>query len=344
VRLYENLTKLPLAQLRYDAEDFSMVHPFGVPKGSVALSPPVIEYVQLRGTFTRPVTARTQQSFIRRDGRWLLAAERLVEDRVSLRATDFRPWFGPAIEVAVDGRIVVVTRKDARHGADELLAQADEGLAAVAAILGRPEDRHILVDATSTGVPAEFGPIDREQAAAVAFPVWGGTDPDYVHHPQVGAVVKVNPRRVAQILDDPTVLRHELVHTQLRRYGGTVPKWLAEGVAELVAYRSQGITGLRLRDEAMAALRRDLPRPTLPSPANFDFETNAAYLSAFGAVGWIADTYGMPRVLELFEAYRRGPHPDQGRYATDRDVLADVVGLTPRELAPHARAALSGAA
>ena len=328
--LFANLQALPLRSFSYTVEDVSIPRrPVG---GGPQLSPPVVEYAELAGADVRAVSNPLVEVFVRRDHRWLLAADR---EHVFNGTTDVqaRPWGHGPVDVAHRGDTVVVS--DAGEGAGRLLGRVTHALASVGDVLGVRAHPHLLVDATRTGVPDQFSPLSREDAAAVTYPVHesprSGVGPDRF----AGLVVKVNPHRLGAGLTQYGLLRHELTHVVLFRTDDGVPTWLSEGVADYVAYHPYPEGALVVSARVRRHLDRMARHPALPESSQFDYDPAENYTLSHAAVLWLVDRYGTARLRALLRAYhdtarRTGLVPADGR------MLRRVYGISARHLAEEA--------
>ncbi len=157
----------------------------------------------------------------------------------------------------------------------------------------------VLVDATSSGSVRMMNTLDDSEAAAVTFPVFA-LDQDGDSTGFGGMRIKVNPEQVDAYAANEFVLKHELTHFLTFRHAGAWPNWLSEGLADYVATQpldfEQGPAGVD------RAYLDGLPR-SLPTTAKWGLDPQADYLIARAAVTYLADTYGVPKVLALGKAY-----------------------------------------
>ncbi|WP_185747060.1 hypothetical protein [Humibacillus xanthopallidus] len=100
------------------------------------------------------------------------------------------------------------------------------------------------------------------------------------------------------------VLTHELTHASVRATTTrSVPDWLAEGFAELVAYRTVTLPERQVVAPALDLVRTQGLPTALPTDAAFDPATGrleAAYGLALLAVRELADRKGMPGLVRLY--------------------------------------------
>jgi hypothetical protein len=104
----------------------------------------------------------------------------------------------------------------------------------VSSFLQFPLDSRLLVDATTTSQASRVDELGSGDAAAVTYPVMATRDGDTTG--VAGWRIKINPDKVATMLLQPGLLRHELTHYALRNVNIGNPTWLVEGVAEVSGY------------------------------------------------------------------------------------------------------------
>ena len=124
------------------------------------------------------------------------------------------------------------------------------------------------------------------------------------------------------------MVRHELTHYLTLQPLLGAPTWLKEGLAEYVSTQPAAFGDVPV-DPSVAAHVREV-RHELPTTGRWGLDPDADYLVARAAVTHLVDTYGVDRVLDLAQAYRRipGDDPDQ---KTDR-VLRHALGLSETDL------------
>ncbi|WP_151081538.1 hypothetical protein [Nocardioides cynanchi] len=315
---YDNVAQLPVSHLRYGIDTSAALVPAGIPGHDPVLHPAVVEHLQLAGTFVRPISNSVDQTFVRRDGHWLLGAESQATDRNAFDAAQERPWFGVPIVARHVGPLTVLVDRSQSGSLATLSTAIRDDIAYDAHLLGVAPSYRLLVDATTNGLSYDFSSLSTEEAAAVTFGVTA-TDPlGQQVTGLAGTAVKVNPKLVGQVVNDAGILRHELTHYLLRASSGSSPKWLVEGVATWVQYYPDDFSAYTvpadLYDRLMHADR------TLPIIGLFNEDPSVNYPISQAAVTWLVSHFGIAKLLELMRAYRTD-------YAG-----ADVDALTPRLL------------
>jgi hypothetical protein len=334
--LFANLAKLPVASMRYAVDDASGLPVADVSGADPTFRPTVVEQVRLSGVDDHPVGNPLEDTFVRRDGRWLLGAESLPGSYDDEDAQS-RPWAGGVpIAVASDGPMLVLVDADRARSAAALARTIDADIRTDAQVLGVAPTFHVLVDATSVGAVDKMNTVDDREAAAVTMPVFGISLDRYTS--LAGIRIKINPDDAAQIVADPHVVRHELTHyLTFRRLLGA-PTWLKEGLAEYVSVQPAAFGEVPV---APGAVEHAVGLPhDLPTTAKWGLDPDADYLVARAAVTYLAGKCGVAPLLALARAYRRipGDDPDQ---KTDR-VLRHALGLTRAALESATWALLAG--
>jgi hypothetical protein len=330
--LYDNLSKLPVESMRYTVDDASGLPPAKVEGEDPVFRPTVVEQVRLRDVDRSAVANPLEDTFVRRDGHWLLGAESLPGSYADSSEPQSRPWAGSVpIEVARSGDLLVVVDEEHSDAAGALAASVAGDIRFDADVLGIPPAYDVLVDATSVGEVTKMNTVDDREAAAVTMPVFS-TNRDGQYTGLAGVRIKVNPEEATSVAEDSHVLRHELTHYLMLRPLLGAPTWLKEGLAEYVSTQPADFTEVPV-DSQVAGHVLDVRR-ALPTTARWGLDPDADYLIARAAVSYLVDTYGMNRVLNLAKGYRRIPtdDPDQKTDQVLRRELdlseADLVAAT----------------
>jgi hypothetical protein len=326
--LFDNLTELPVASVDYLVDDAAGLSPADVPGDEPVFRPSVMERVRLSGVDRAPVGNVLEDTFVKRDDGWLLGAETPAGDYPEGEEPQSRPWGGGVPIVASrDDDLVVVVDRDDREALAGLARAVAADIRDDAKVLGVPARYDVMVDATTSGSVRMMNTLDDSEAAAVTFPVFAlGADGDATKFG--GMRVKVNPEAVDAYAANEFVLKHELTHFLMFRRAGAWPTWLSEGLADYVATQplpfEAGPAG------ADASHLEDLRR-ALPTTAKWGLDPEADYLIARAAVTYLADTYGVPKVLALGSAYEKAYDGGDADQLTKR-VLPAALGLSEADL------------
>ena len=316
--LYDNISRLPVAALRYGVDTSASLVPARVPGDDPLLHPAVVEHLQLAGTFDRPVSNPVDQTFVRRDGHWLLGAESEAKEADHFDTPQERPWYGVPIVARHVGQMTVLLDRSQADNLAGLTTAVRDDIAYDARLLGVPASSKILVDATTNGLSLNFSSLSKEEAAAVTFGVASTTALGDRDTGLAGMVIKVNPHTVGEVVDDEGIMRHELTHYLLHEYNGALPKWLSEGVAAWVQYYPDDFSQWQIPADLYHRLMR--ADRTLPIIGLFNEDPSLNYPISQAAVAWLVQLDGIAKLLDLMRAYRTA-------YAG-----ADVDALTPRLL------------
>jgi hypothetical protein len=326
--LYSNLAQLPLASLAYTMDTSSLTLPAPIGDGDPVLHPAVVEQLQVRGTMTAPVSNALDETFVRRDGHWVIGAEGDADPGTSGQTAYERPWHGGPIAVRSDGSLTIVVDR-ARAGtlaslSQEIVADLDFD----ASVLKIPASHAVFVDATSNGPATSFAK-GHQEAGAVTFELRHTNAGGDRLAGAAGVAIKINPHEAARLAGSTPLLRHELTHVMLHEYLKSSPPWLSEGVANWVEYYPDDYAHSRLSADlytrVMAADRE------LPSVGGFGYNPGVNYMISQAAVAWLISHYGMDKLLELMRGYRDDYHDLNTDEFTPR-LLREVYGLTERQV------------
>jgi hypothetical protein len=332
--LFSNLSGLPLSTLRYAMDKSAALVPARVSGHDPVLHPDITEFVQLADSMDRPVTNSVHETFVRRGGRWVLGAE-----PPDSHGVQWRPWGSRPIASLHTGDMTVLVDRSRATTLSALGQAVHDDIAFDASELGVPAAYRVVVDATSTGGATKFSSLSKEEAAAVTFPLVGGTQgsPVVGGHP-AGLAIKVNPHNAAELTQSTPLLRHELTHYLLWAYNGSSPTWLTEGIATWIQYYPDDFAALQVPDsfyQRLVAADR-----TLPSVGLFNENPDVNYPISQAAVAWLVSHYGMSRLIELMRAYRahyQGANTD----ALTPRLLRQVYGVTPAQVVAGAFATIA---
>ncbi|HEX4686077.1 MAG TPA: hypothetical protein VH228_04795 [Nocardioides sp.] len=326
--LYSNLSQLSLASLRYEMDNSAALVPARIRGHDPVLHPQITEFLQLSGSLGRPVTNSVNETFVRRGDRWLVAAE--PANGTSGTGVQWRPWAGTPIAVRRSDAMTVIVDRSRASTLPSLTQAVHDDIAFDASQLGVPASYQVVVDATSSGGATKFSSLSKEEAAAVTFGLVAGTrDMPDTGGRLAGLAIKVNPHDAARLTESTPILRHELTHYLLRRYNGSSPKWLTEGIATWIQYYPDTFSALAVSPALYSKL--DHAERTLPSIGLFDDAPDVNYIVSQAAVAWLVSHYGMPRLIALMRAYRDNFHDVNSDAITGR-MLRQVYGVTQQQV------------
>ena len=332
---FGNLQELGATRIGYDVEDVG-VTPIEIEGNSdPVLAPVVTEHLLLPWTDRRPVGSDVSYTFVRRGGQWFLGAE-VTDDPAHYagKGNIGRLWAGAPLVVEHRGNIVVAVDQQQADELDDLTDRVVRDLKEVTASVDRSTHQPILVDATSSGPAVVMDPSEDDElaneAAAVTFTAraYGPHAMGDAYVP-AGMRIKINPHDLDYLLRDDHVMRHELTHFVLEAYNGLVPLWLSEGIAEYVGYDAAPLEHV-IRDNSFFTVLMSDPQE-LPTSGVFGLNAQKDYLVARAAATWLIDEFGMPRVLDLMDAYRRTDGLQYRDFETPQ-VLRATLGITESEL------------
>ena len=308
--LFDALAEVPLGSWRYGVEPLSA-------KAADAALDARYGRGQWWGTQVRlthslagfdeaPSADEHHLTFVRREGRWLLAAD---DDFAAIGGVTERAlWDGGPVEAVRTGDALVLGHRD-KGLLREIADTAAASVPIVSAVWTDPWPRRvvILVPATTKEMASLLDrPQDLSRIAAVAT-----TEPSAGSNAVVDRVL-VNPESFGTLgaLGRRVVLTHEVAHVATRRATGpSTPPWFAEGLADYIAYKDAGVP-LPL---AAADLREDVRAGRLPVqlPSEAAFgganpQLAQAYQQSWLAVRLLAERYGELAVLSAYRAIGTG--------------------------------------
>ena len=329
--LFDALAQVPLKVWRYQLDatterppDAQLDRRYGRDRW---WSPDVALEYSLDGFDQRPTVAEHHLTFVVRDGRWLLGADDDFE-AVGL-ATPRALWDrGPVVAERVDD-VLVLGRPSSRRLLRNIATVTAAAVPRVDEVWGTGWRRGAVVVVPTSG--AEMSELlgsgnDLSQIAAVATAELGGGRSEF---DPAGDRILVNPDTFGRLgqLGRRVVLTHELAHVATRRATGpAVPAWLAEGLADYIAYRD---VDLPLAVSARE-LRKDVRAGRVPAafPKDEDFRGGnpglaQAYEQSWLAVRLIAAEHGQDALLRFYRAVgaRRGVAPAK---AVEEELRAEL--------------------
>jgi hypothetical protein len=331
--LFGNLSRLDISRLSYDIDPTSLVEPADVPGGDPVLRPTVVEHLQITGTMRKPVSNQVNETFVRRDGHWLVGNETQATENDHFDSPQERPWFGVPITARKVGPLTVLVDTSQSDSIDGLTTAIRQDLQYDARLLGVPASYRLLVDATTNGLSFQFSALDKEEAAAVTFGLSSSDKLGSRTTGLAGMAIKVNPTIVDQVVNDNAIVRHELTHFLLRRYNGAVPKWLSEGIATWVEYYPDDFGSERIPADLYARLQAE--DHVQPSIGHVNEDPDANYLIAQATATWLVSHGGVARLIALMKAYRTDYAGVNVDALTGR-LLREVYGVSQRQAADGA--------
>jgi hypothetical protein len=337
--LFANLSGLSIASLSYAMDPTAVLVPGEVAGHDPVLRPQITEFLQIAGAMDRPVTNSVDETFVRRNGHWLLGDEVLQGGTAAYEKPQWRPWAGSPIASRRVGSMTVLVDRARASTLDEVVSAVQSDIAFDADLLRLPASSKIIVDATSNGAASSFSSTSKEEAAAVTFALGEGTlDDDSAFRARAGLAIKINPHTVGRVVSDQGIMRHELAHYLLHDFGGTSPKWLTEGVATWIQYFPDDFRRWRVPSSLYDRLMH--ADHTLPILGLFDDDPALNYPISQAVVSWLVQHYGVARLLELMRTYRRDYVGADVDAVTPR-ALREVYGVTPGQVTTGAWALLA---
>lgn len=311
---FDNLTKLPLAEFRYQLQETSSYGDLVPPAvrsrfDEVVRAVGVTILYRIDGIDSEPVAAPWVPVFGAAAGRWRLAA--VAGDARLPTGTNGQAWDAGPIAIARSARVVLVLSADDAGRAAEMLDMAEDGLDHVAAVRRGAWAGKVLITAVQDAklFTTYFGqsPDRIDSFAAIAVPYYAGI-PDWGAKRTYAATrIVFNPHEFGA---DPEELAHDLTHEFAHAAMGPVtsddtPLWVVEGYAEYVAFKPRDISG--------SYARRSLEGfPTGSQPPGADFYADGRnYVLGWLACRMIAQRYGEAKLTALYEYFTTHSRVDE---------------------------------
>jgi hypothetical protein len=252
--------------------------------GAAALIVDVQLSYQLRGIDQVPSTHDMWWTFVRRDGRVVVAGD---DDLALFGGASWRgPWdFGPLATARGAASIVLAPAGQAGQ-ASAIASEADRAVTAVSRVWTGPWPGHVAMIVAS--LPAELSAFASAAVTADASAVTVSDPRDAVTGTLPGLRVVLNPARfdVLTATGRDIVLRHEITHVATSSATGLAsPRWLVEGMAEYVANLGTGMSVAHTAAELRAAVVHGRVPTALPPDA--DLEAGATSAQAYEQA-WLA--------------------------------------------------------
>lgn len=335
--LFENLTRLPLAQWEYDLLAKAESGPSQPGRSSANVwSPRVRLTYRLAGFDEQPVTASRHITVVYGQRGW-----RITDLRGS---GDSRIWDLGDVRVVRKDRALVVGIGAEQRKLRSLAHEVDRAIPVVSGVWGRNWSRSAVVLVPSTQQQADALSPDEESLDQITAVATVDSGPEGVPPPGSGDRIIVNPANFSDLssLGRRVVLRHELTHVATR--GSTtpdVPMWLTEGFADYVGYVGVDLPAGSIARKLSDSLRAGRLPDELPAGEDFagtSGNLSRSYESAWLACELIRERFGEQRLVRLY----RTMGSDQQGSATEvrRRSMRRVLGMTPREFTEEWRAYL----
>jgi len=296
---------------------------YGAPATIVRVS---LQY-RLRGVDTDPDRHDLWWTFVRRDGRVLLAGD---DDLADSGGTSWRgPWDFGAVVVARGTSGLVLGHIANATALTRLADVADAAVPAVTAVWGDAWSRRVAVLAPADSVEFTALTGGSPDADVSATAVTAGVDP--VSGRPYGQRLVLSPTAPGTLsgVGEQIVIRHELTHLATAAdTSDTTPRWLVEGFADYVGERGSGQSVA----VTAAELRRDVAAGDVPAalPADSAFAAGApdraqAYEQAWLACRLIAARTGVAGLARFYRAVGTAVAPAAQALAS---ALHAAVGLS----------------
>lgn len=182
----------------------------------------------------------------------------------------------------------------------------------------------MVIYATSNGEPFMLSGVSQIEVRAQTSPLLSGNINVYDVSRRVGTEITINPGRMAEIVADRVVIRHELTHLLLPPPGSKPsPFWLSEGIAEYVGHLPRTVAEDRAdgyaEDIDLTERRRELVDSTTG-------RRSAGFLPRRAPAWSTSCSSGVDRFLETLDSVDAAAKP--GAQATTNRALLRTYGLS----------------
>jgi hypothetical protein len=271
----------------------------------------VLRY-RLAGFDARPTLRRQYPTFVERHGRWYLGSLSDFAGIGRVSATDL--WdYAPVREVRRTD--VLVLGPPSELSTMALVADvAAASIPKVTSVWGPHWPRRAVILVPSSQREMAQITSDRGNLDQIAALTSAEVNVAYGRPSPVGDRITINPRNWPKLgpLGADVVITHELTHVATRAdTGAQTPKWLSEGFAEYVGFKTARVpTSLAAADLARQVRAGRLPARLPPDRAFRGSARNLglAYQSAWLACRFIAQRYGERTLVTFYRAVGRSRH------------------------------------
>lgn len=321
-QLFDNLAKIPFSSLSFRLEapraDLQHFLPANVRDTyhEAAEVAAVDMIYQIKGIDSVPVATPWLPIVAYAASRWEIVGETTGKDLPY--GANGQAWddAGPII-VQTSPRIVAVLSADDAERGPYLLQYAEKALDRLALTRSGGWDGKVFLTAVQDQRIFDTyfadSPERIAQVAAIAVPYYGKV-PDWNPAASYAATrIVFNPRELSA---QPDVLAHDLTHEFTHAAmgpvtSGTTPRWLVEGFAEYSAYNGIKVDPTWI-NKALGNLSL---AGGLPSDVEF-YREPRNYVAAWLACRMIAEKYGKPKLIALYEAFQKSSDLDATIRAT----------------------------
>jgi hypothetical protein len=305
-QVFESLGKVPLASWSYSLDPMQERVPdtrVDALRGKGWWAPDVVLRYAIKGFDSKPTRAEQYFTFVKRDGRWLIASD--DDFKAVGQASTPGIWDGGELVVVRGKRSLVLGHPRSRRVLRLVADETDAAVPRVTAVFGTAWAQKVVVLVPDTS--AELAELldtrsDFSQIAAVAT----AELEDSSDYRPVGDRIIVNPPNFEKLgsIGRRVVLTHEVTHVATRAASGPfAPTWLVEGFADYVGYQGVDLPLSVAARELRAAVRAGRVPTTLPTEQDFEAtnpELSQVYEQAWLAVVRLARDHGQAALLRFY--------------------------------------------
>jgi hypothetical protein len=263
-------------------------------------------HYRIAGFDQHPTALPQYPTFVERNGRWYLGSLTDFTGQHQVSSTDL--WDYAPVHVIHRRSVLVLGPKSQLPTMAQIATLMQSAIPQVDAVWGRGWAQRVVVLVPATQqemsrITAATGNLD--QIAALTSSEFGNV---HGRDAPVGDRVTINPSNWPTLgtLGASIVLTHELTHVATRAATGVrTPKWLSEGFADYVGFRSSGVPVSLAGAELASAVRSGRLAHRLPGDAAFrggNGRLPQAYESGWMACRYLAGRYGEHKLVRFYRA------------------------------------------
>jgi hypothetical protein len=263
-------------------------------------------HYRIAGFDQHPTALPQYPTFVERNGRWYLGSLTDFTSQNQVSSTDL--WDYAPVHVVHRRSVLVLGPKSQLPTMAGIATSMQAAIPRVDAVWGRGWAQRVVVLVPATQremsrITADNGNLD--QIAALTSSEFGNI---HGRDAPVGDRVTINPSNWPTLgtLGASIVLTHELTHVATRAATSLrTPKWLSEGFADYVGFRTSGVPVSLAGAELAAAVHSGQLSHHLPGDAAFRGGSRRlpqAYESGWMACRYIAGRYGEHKLVRFYRA------------------------------------------
>jgi hypothetical protein len=334
MRMFANLADVPTAGWLYRMSGLARTVPAARRRhyGAAVFAPAtLVEQFRLAGFDRSPSRQVQYPTFVERAGRWYLTS--LSDFRAEGHVSATQLWDYAKVRLVRRPDVLILGPSSMLATMQSVAAETSAAIPRVTAVWGRHWARRAVVQVPAS--EAEMAAItgDRQSLARIVALTSAEISTANGRPAPVGGRITLNPVNWRKLgpLGTGAALAHELTHLATRSVTGVqTPKWLSEGFADYVGYRTVPLPPTVIAAQLTAEVQAGRLPHGLPGNGAFNgnnLRLQAAYDEAWMSCRYIAARYGQARLVRFYRAVGTSRRP--GRQAV-RIGLRTFLHSTPR--------------